>query len=88
MINRYKYIGGFRQMRIAVKWILVVDGEEFSFNSKKLPILSGKAAKASGNKTGLFKETQLRFRSGCFSHPEEDKKFRIDISNQLNKDPC
>ncbi len=73
-------------MRKAVKWILVVDGEEFSFNSKRLAILSGKAAKASGNRTGLFKETQLRFRSGCFSRPEEDKRFRIDISNQLIED--
>ena len=83
MSSRYKDIGGFRQMRKAVKWILVVDGEEFPFSRKKLAILSGRAALSKGCRTELFEETVLRFRSGFLNHPEENKKYRIDITNKL-----
>ena len=70
-------------MRKAVKWILVVDGEEFPFSRKKLAILSGRAALSKGCRTELFEETVLRFRSGFLNHPEENKKYRIDITNKL-----
>lgn len=83
MSSRYKSIGGFRQMRKAVKWILVVNGEEFPFGRKKLAILSGKAALSKGCRTELFEETVLRFRSGCLNHPEENRKFRINITKIL-----
>lgn len=85
MSRRYKDIGGFRQMRKAVRWIVVINGEEFPFSRKKHAILSGKTALSQGCRTELIEETELRFRSGCSARPKENLRYRINISNQLSE---
>lgn len=81
-MGRYKSAGIFLKQREERKWILVLDGEEFPFFRRHLAVLSAKAAMERYPDLKLFEETVIHTRTGCFRLP--DKKFRIDITNELN----
>ena len=63
------------------KWIVVLNGEEFTFNTKKLALFTASVIKTNEKKVQVFKETTIRFyKPGEYRN---DKKFRIDITNQI-----